>query len=238
MPVVKSEQIRFEHELFVKKIRFSSRSGLFAITLPKQLEKRMDIGEVTSETLVGVEKAFKEAIARYKAAQTTSRKVIVYKIEANAWVYRKPDGQPATEHDHDAEVVFQESGISFAEGCGLTIYADVMIENTLVTADGQKSKSYEDVEHSIPRSLGRDGGHRIADRWGTVDDAVVIDWTPEREAWFRHVGTQFEDLVMKVFTTLGDTKKALQLMDAGRMLMAPKDEPPATPKKKRRSRKR
>lgn len=239
MSTVKSEKIRFEGKEFVKRVRFSSRSGLFSITLPRQIQERMNVGEVSSDTMKGVQAEFKKTVDMYKAAQTTERKVIVYKVEVNAWVWRLPDGAPAGSDDDDASVVFQANDISFADGCGLTIFAEVMVERTLRTADGEESLSYEEVdEHTLPKSLGL-GNNRIADRFGTTEDVRVIDWTPEREAWFRDVGLRLEDMVVNVCRTLGDTERALQLMDSGRMLMAPEEKEEAPPpKKKKRARRR
>jgi hypothetical protein len=226
MGVVKSTKTWFEGKEFVRRVRFSSRDGRFAVTLPKVVERTMGICEVGSDTFEGVEREYKRVLKKYRESKTTERKVIIYKVEANAWVVRTPDGAPANIEDDDGSVVFQVKDISFADGCGITVYADVMIERTLRTAGGEESVSYEDVEgHTLPRSLSG-GDSRVADQFGAVDDAQVIDWTPEREAWFRHVGLQLENMVMNVCETLGDPKKAVELMDSGRMLMAPKEERP------------
>lgn len=221
MPVVKSTKTHFESEPFVVRVRFSSRSGSFAITLPKAIEQLMGVGEITSDTLKGVEAKYKSILKEYRDSQTTERKVIVYKVEGNARVFRRPDGTPGHTHDDDASVLFEANDISFADGCGLTIFAQVMMERTLRSGDNESYISYEAVEDtSLPGSLDS-ADHRVADQFGTTEGVLVVDWIPEREAWFAHVGSQLEDLVMKVCKTLGDPEVALQLIDSGRLLMAP-----------------
>jgi hypothetical protein len=223
MAVVKSWQTRFEDEKFVVRVRFSARSGRFAITLPEAIKRCMGEKEVGSDTLEGVEAEYQKTLKEYRASKTTERKVIVYKVEANAWVFRRRNGAPGHIHDDDAEVLFQAKDISFADGCGLTIYATVMMERTLTPTHGEPYISYADVEHNLPRSLeGGDG--RVADEFGSIDGVQVIDWTPERETWFAHIGRQLEDMVVNVCKTLGDPNKAVELMDSGRMLMGPSDK--------------
>ena len=238
MSVVKSTKTWFEGREFVRRVRFSSRSGLFSITLPKVIERTMGISEVRSETLDGVNTEYKRVLREYRDSQTTERKVIVYKVEANAYVWRLPDGAPVGDDDDGASVVFQVKDISFADGCGLTIFAEVMIERTLRTADGKESVSYEEVDDdTLPKSLNQGNG-RVADQFGATDDVKVVDWTPEREAWFRHIGLQLEDMVVNVCKALGNEKTAIELMDSGRMLMAPADqEKPARSASKKRGKK-
>ena len=223
MAIVKTSKQRFEGAQFTVRVRFSSKDGRFEITLPNAITRLTGVKEVGSDTLDGVEAEYKSALKEYRESKTTERKVIVYKVEANAWVFRRADGTPGHVHDDDASVVFHADDISFADGCGLTLYAAVMIERTLTPTDGEPSISYETVEDTgLPRSL-EHSDHGVVHGYGADDEAQVIDWTPEREAWFAHVGRQLEDMVINVYKTLGDTKKALKLMDSGRMLMSPRD---------------
>ena len=239
MAVVKSTKTFFEGAPFVARIRFSSRSGSFAITLPKAIQRSMDIDEVSSDTLGGVNAEYKRVLKEYRDSKTTERKVIVYKVEANAWVYRRSDGVSGRPHDDDdANVLFQVRDISFGDGCGLTLFAEVMIERTLQSGD-KSYVSYEGVKDTaLPESLSKGDG-RVADQHGKTGDEVhVIDWTPERKKWFAHIGRQLEDMVMNVCKTLGDEDTALELMDSGRLLMAPKEqEKPARSSGKKAKRK-
>ena len=52
------------------------------------------------------------------------------------------------------------------------------------------------------------------------------------------VTLQLENMVMNVCKTLGDKEKAIELMDSGRMLMAPEEKKPARSSGKKRARKR
>lgn len=236
MAVVKSTKTFFEGAPFVMRIRFSSRDGRFAITLPKAIKRSMGIDEVGSDTLNGVNVEYKRVLKEYRDSKTAERKVIVYKVEANVWVYRRSDGTPGHPHDDDdASVLFQVRDISFGDGCGLTLFAEVMVERTLQSGD-KKYVSYKVVEDTIlPNGLRKSDG-RVADEFGkTGEDVHVIDWTPERERWFAHVGRQLEDMVMNVCKTLGDEDVALELMDSGRMLMAPREqEKPSGSSRKRK----
>lgn len=238
MAVVKSEKTIFEGANFVVRIRFSARSGLFSITLPEAVNQGMGVKEITSDTLNGVQAEYKKTLKEYRNSKTTERKVIVYQVEGNAWVYRRSDDSPGRVHsdddaDDDATVLFQANDISFGDGCGLMIYAEVMIERTRKSQD-ESYVSYKEVEDTtIPRSLSKSDG-RTADEFGTTDGIQVIDWTPEREKWFSDIGCRLEDMVMNVYQTLKDEKTALQLMDSGRMLMAPAEEKPARSSGRRR----
>ena len=235
MPVVKSWKDGFEGMNTVVRVRFSAKSGLFAIRMQPKIVEKLGIGsDVSADTLDAVEKKYWKTIKDYKEARTTRRKVIAYKVEAQVNIERAEGG-----------VYFKRQDISFADGCGLTVYAEIAIEESHHQADGDIHLSFEHVANTLlPRGMFL-ADHGITQNFGRVDkDIKIIDWTLEREKWFAHVGRQLENMVMNVSETLGneDTGVALQLIDSGHMLMAPKKpedpvQPPSKKSKKKRRKK-
>lgn len=231
MAVVKSWKDRFENKDTVVRVRFSAKTGEFSITLQQKIVDKLGMGScVSAKTLEDVEKKYWKTIKAYKEAKTTRRKVIAYKVEAQVYIHRVKEG-----------VFFKRKDISFADGCGLTVYAEVAIEETHHHTKGEKHLSYESVEDTLLPCGMCNGDHGIANQFGRIDEDIhVIDWTLEREKWFAHIGFQLENMVMNVSETLGheDTDVALQLIDSGHMLMAPKKPAESVKKSKKRSKKK
>ena len=50
---------------------------------------------------------------------------------------------------------------------------------------------------------------------GCKDDSEVLEWTPEREEFFRQIGLAMEDLILRLNSVFGDTKKLLKFIDDG-----------------------
>ena len=229
MAVVKSWKDRFEGKDTVTRVRFSAKSGMFAIKMEPKLVEKLGIGsDITADTLDAVEKKYWKTIKAYKEARTTRRKIIAYKVEAQVYICREKE-----------DTYFKREDISFGDGCGLTVYAEVAIEESHHQAKGRVHLSYKHVADSLlPRGMYK-SDHGIVKQFGRIDEDIhVIDWTLEREKWFAHVGRQLENMVMNVSETLGseDVDVALQLIDSGHMLMAPK--PPGEPTKKTRKKAR
>lgn len=225
MAVVKTWKDRFENKDTVVRVQFSAKTGDFSIKLQSKIVDKLGTGShVRAKTIEEVEKKYWNAIKAYREAKTTRRKVIAYKVEVQVNIHRVDEG-----------VFFKKKDISFADGCGLTVYANIAIEETHHHVKGEDHVSYEQVDDTLlPRSM-HESRHGVGLRDGCLDRGIhIIDWTLKREKWFASIGLQLEAMVMKVSETLGneDEGAVLQLIDSGHMLMAPK--PPEEPAKKSR----
>jgi len=175
MVIVSKEELFFDdgkiRELFVKKVKFSSRSGTFSIELPDTIKTILHKEEVCADTLEDVNNKFTNILKEYKETNTTKRKVITYEIYLNAFIMDKEEERcklrvkTGTSGGHENE---QEAGLG--------VSYEVCIE---LDFNGKKSYTREDGGYA----------YRVYNN--------IIDWSKERESFFHGLTEELKILVKK-----------------------------------------
>jgi len=199
MPVVKTETILIDGQEFKLQVRVNA-DGKFRIKVPGMFREKIGCSkEVVESTMDKAMKAFEKLGKQYRAAQTTTRKVILYKCGMQARIIGA---------DGECKLDVDDSGCHFTPGVVLAVAAVVAEESTTYRGEGLRSyKSYKGLESSIPESL--------SEKLRSDDDPEVLEWTPEREEFFRQIGLAMEDLILRLNSVFGDTKKLLKFIDDG-----------------------
>ena len=169
---------------FIKKVNFTSKTGMFSIELPVKVAGVLGYEHVFDAELNGVNIKFHEAIKEYKQRQTNKRKVIMYNFMANCRIF-----------DVSGACVLRRDDISFTDGTALGLWWGV---------------GYETVFESKVRFTTLDGGCTSFDIGKTHK---VIEWNPKREEFFRLFGKAMEELIMNITKFFSDEKEALNLID-------------------------
>jgi len=202
MPVVKTETIHIDGKEFKLQVRVNA-DGKFRIKVPGMFQEKIGCSkEVVEPTMDKAWKAFNKLWKQYRAAQTTTRKVILYQCGMQARIIGA---------DGECKLDVDDSDCHFTPGIVLAVAAVVAEESTTYRGEGQRSyKNYKGLDSSIPESLSRK-----LRRVGCKDDSEVLEWTPEREEFFRQIGLAMEDLILRLNSVFGDTKKLLKFIDDG-----------------------
>jgi hypothetical protein len=187
MGVVTTEKIHFDGAPFKKVIR-CNRDGLFRIKYPSGLVKALgEPAEAVAKTMDAAEKEFGQRLWDYKQARTSTRKVIVYRINMKAKIWRPED-----------DIDLHRKDISFGVGLGVLVWANVFDETRVQLGESGAHYTYATVQSELPLSIRDSGefGARVGGR-GHKDDCV-LEWTAEREAFFCRVAEAMEALCLKL----------------------------------------
>jgi hypothetical protein len=186
MGVVTTETIYFTGVPFKKVIR-CNRDGLFRIKYPSSVVKLLgEPEEAVAKTMAAAEKDFEQRLWEYKQAGTTTRKVIVYRVEMKVDIWRPDD-----------DVELKRDNISFAHGLGVTVWADVFEETRVQLASDKARYTYDRVESELPRSIRCSGSFGVRHQRGD-QETECMEWTPEREAFFCRIAEAMEALCLKL----------------------------------------
>jgi hypothetical protein len=174
--------------------------GVFTADLPPGVARKLGSVSVYGDTLDLCRQAFDEALVQYRETLTFTRKVIVWDVEDSS---RDP----------------------FGKGISLVVWAAVATEEKTQNADGFRFQ-YDLEKSTIPTELQRHG--RLYEM--TQPRKGVMDWTPEREEFFRKIGLAMLELTDSL-KRLSDPVEAVRIADVGNLrLMAPSSETKKTRK--------
>lgn len=175
--------------------------GEFSCQLPPQVHQLLGVSRVVGRTLSEVENNVKKTIAEYDAATTTKRKVICYKFQASCRI-----------KDSDGRLVLELKEVSFSSGCALSLGAAVYTEDHVARRGQHDQYNYKKEQSTIPVSL----SDRIDVRsWLSEPHANLLEWTPEREEFFRQMGLALEKLILKLHELTGDNEGLAQIAQTG-----------------------
>ncbi|KKN09196.1 hypothetical protein LCGC14_1048910 [marine sediment metagenome] len=200
MGVAKTAKVYIQGVEFLTVVKVS-REGKFTMALPEFVAEVIGQDVVEAQTLLEVEQRFHAAVAASAKANTVVKKVILYEVGLQALV-----------QDAEGKVLVDQK-MSFIEGIGLSVWAEVVEERETTLPGGEKKYHYDRVGSSLrfprPRYDTTSGRHE-----------KQMDWTPEREAFFAHIGASMEQLILKLFEVCGTPQSLLDFIDAGHQLTA------------------
>lgn len=181
--------------------------GNFTAKLPIAVKEALEEGEVRADNLHDCEQNFREALERFEKSQTTKRRVILYKVQATAWIW----------NDSEERCVYNEKEISFTDGAAVSIQAAVFDECEIKSPDGSVRYRYDEV---VDTKL-RQRAVRMCARFNKFPHARhehQLPYTPEREEFFIKLSRGLESLVLQL-NQLNDITKALAFADSGRLAL-------------------
>lgn len=202
MPIINRESLHFgtlKERPFVRVISVDSK-GIFTIKLPEEVKARLGEREVTAKSREEVIEEFNRVMKEFEATGTKTSKVIVYKFQSSAYIFRND------------RCILRTDAISFSQGLVLSLCGEVVTETEITLGDGKKRYEYERLESEIPQSLrfnGRvsNGGNKILNQ---------LPWSAAREAWFARMGNSLEDFVLILNNGFGDPKNVDQAIEHGK----------------------
>lgn len=208
MPLVKTSTIGFAQSNGEKEFKIRIHcdgSGKFTIKLPTDTHTALGKDSVSATTLAGAETAFHAALAAYKAAQSTTRKVIYYDLRITAYMM----------DDARERCILSRDDISFSTGASIGLFAGVYEETTITKADSSRSYEYKRLESSIPDFLSRGRtGDGPSGRMGRPD-ANLIDWTAEAEDFFHRMGQGMRAMILQLDSAFKSPDTVKQLAHNG-----------------------
>lgn len=213
MPVIRTEVGQHNGESWKKSYRVL-RDGLWYINVPPAVARDMQLKDVTGKTMQEAEQKLRAVLAEHLTTKKTTCKVIYYQFEFSCYITK-----PAIpDEEHDFQVVLASQDISFTTGTAVSLAAEVYEETVTLMADGRRLYNYEHIPAKLPRGLrvGRmSGPQREFER-----PERVIDWTPEREAFFAQIGLALNDLIAKLHQLSSKPAALLKMADSGQKLLS------------------
>lgn len=210
MPKVRSQTVYFDHKKYVRTITVNS-AGVFEIIVPPAACKALGIDKVTGESIKEAVRAWDAVAKKYVESKSVQRKVIWYEFKANCYIL-----------DDDDIVSEHMDGISFANGVALSLCAGVFIETRTDHQGDRSTVRYERVqETTLPPSMCQNQSGWGPASYGSYDEEEqrhIIDWTPEREAFFAQMGQAMDGLILKMLAVMGDRARLLEIADTGKAL--------------------
>jgi hypothetical protein len=183
-------------------------SGEFSVKLPEPVASTLQKSRVSGQTLNAARRAWELALAEYANAKTTACKVILYHVGMSMDRLGRSDLQGKFDT------------VSFSDGIALDLAVGVYEEKKRSLSTGF-NYSYTLLESSIPIELSLcNVGHRRGDR----REEWLLEWTPEREAWFAEFGKGYLALIDRLIGMFSSTKTLEAGIAAGRRLTSGKEE--------------
>ena len=168
----------------------------FYVKLPLVVAGSLGIAEVRGTTQETAEKAFMEAIEKFKSLKTEINRVILYEIA----VEPKPgEGRSA----------------SWITGYKVNVWAGCYEETVAIAGDGGRRYSYQASESS----LGFPGEYSLSSRTsnGSKRFDKQVPWTEKNEAFFKWVADNMARLIDGLIS-IESPEKMVEAINAGRLL--------------------
>ena len=185
MAVVRTRTLRFNGREY-RQVTRVNRDGLFRIKYPEELVKLLgEPDEAVATTQKEVDQIWGARAKEFTEAQTTRRKVIVYRVQIMARLWTE-------------EKLLDRDDISFGHGLGVLLWADVFEEIEVKLAMGSRY-TYERIrDNNLPSSVRHPGKFDL--QLGSLGkkESNVMEWTEEREEFFCKVGELMEGLAIKL----------------------------------------
>lgn len=253
MATVRSKEIRlFTGETWIQKVTFKIRDGKFYIAMPLEYtqafanpvgDQRIKLLEVSGKNIAEVDKAFDEAIARWKSVDTKERKVLAYVFYLNSDVkIKKKDRWGDTSVDYEREdlgMIDVKLGIAFDyEVCIEATTGGKKFYFNRIKNPSYDPKSSREVYHKGNHYQAKDEwikeqaeiGHRAEDPkdWEKhTAHVIIVDWSQEREDFLAQLKARMRRLVKQAmeFERMTQDQKGLdniilQMLNGGQNLLA------------------
>jgi hypothetical protein len=204
MPTISRSDAMFGGVRYTRTVNFSNKTRLFSVAIPKECTDILGYDRISDATLDGLEKKYHDESQKLLDAKAKTRKVILYKVLMNC----AHDDLPKCD-------AFEKLGYNH-DGIGVQVIAGVYLEKKFSFQGDRQNTIYELVESSIPKLISEDG---IYD-WNH-DKSRILDWTPEREEFFRTFGDAMSKLCRMVSKFFGDEKELLALIENGARILPP-----------------
>lgn len=204
MPQIQKQQIGFGGQLVHRVVNVDSK-GVFTAKLPDFCATVLDYDEVRGQSLIECIQGWNQASKEFVEMRTEVRKVICYSVKGKAYIFDKELNR----------VIINYDDISFCDGIAVAISASVYEERKLTKSDGKVQYKYTELQNSLPSSV----THAARFERHFLDKPIecLIEWTPEREAFFGMIGRGLEKVIQQL-KQLSDPVAALQFADSGHLL--------------------
>ncbi len=209
MPTIHKSDVSFGGVKYTRIVNFSNKSKKFYVDIPKECANVMGYERIEDESLNGLEKKFLEGSEQFLNSKAKIRKVIAYKILMNCGEVQ------------EREIRFESLGYH-EDGIGIQVIAGVYNEKVFDFKDGRGKKTKNIMYESIPSSIPGFMSEEIY--YWNREKYKIVDWTPEREEFFRTFGEAMSKLCRMVRDFLGDEKKLLDLIAKGARILPPPEQ--------------
>jgi len=207
---VKTETVYFHRDTgnsqFVK-IIYVDNQGVFYAKLPPEVASGLGCAvEVSADKLDVLDRLYQAKLDAMVETRRKTRKVIVYEFNFEDG-YRRAGG----------------AGMSFVHGLAINVQAAVF--NEIETEIPQKKSNYEYVfqrESKLGRIQGQNPGELIH---GHGKQESVLDWTPEREAFFVKMQDALLGLIQNMKATLRSPENLILFIEKNIALLPPPSSP-------------
>lgn len=223
MPIVKTDTGYWPGYEYKRQVRYTNKDG-FTCVIPAEAARVVGYASVGGKSCEDCVRNWEKAMENWKTALTVTTKVILYRVQRNIFMSTRPDFPVAGQDRHDWKCTMSTADISFCEGMALAITAGVF-EEKAITINGKTHYSYDMIQDRLPDSI-EEKAARLEHSYGRPDDVKRLEWTPEREDFFRKIARGLEALIL-MFEKLQDAETTRQIADSGggfALLAAPTQE--------------
>jgi len=192
MAVIRREKGYVAGEKFEIVVKYSARDQQFSIAFPAKIAECMHASVATGSSEKEARTCFDKICKEFTESETRTRKVIVYRTDINIRVF---EGEGS-----DRRFVFEKSDIHFCDcDCALGIGYEVLQESTITD-----KITYRNMQ----------GGYRaLKSGW------EVIDWTEERETFFKKTVGALEKLIVAVHSYFQSSETLVKNIEQKNPLM-------------------
>ena len=188
MAVISKSEVSINRKRFKRVVRCDA-DGSFSCDLPTDIALTLEKKRVTGSSFEECVKKWERSISEHMESCTVRTKVIAYQVS-------------------DSDM--------FEQGIAVRVAAGVFEE--VVTRGGNFCRiAYEAKKSSLHKEMDC-GGKDLVRGIYSSRPPLVIDWTEEREAFFKRIG----DALMRVqgeLEKLHDPSRALEIIDGGKLLL-------------------
>jgi len=208
MSTIHRSDMSFGGVVYTRIVNFSIKLRKFSVAIPKECAEVLGYERIEDESLDGLEKKYRDASEAFLNTKAKMRKIIVYRILMNC-------GSDVRVGRSRFELLGYHD-----DGIGLQVVAGVYVEkkyNFTKAGHEKLNTTYDQVKSSIPDFMSEEVHHWNCKKY------KILDWTPEREEFFRTFGEAMSKLCQRVSDFLGDEKKLLELIANGSRILPPPD---------------
>lgn len=223
MPIVKTDTGYWPGYEYKRQVRYTNKDG-FTCAIPAEAARVIGYASVGGKSCDDCIRNWEKAMEDWETSNTVTTKVILYRVQRNICMTTRPD-VPVAGQDHLSwKCTMSEKDISFCDGMALAVTAGVF-EEKAITLNGKVRHNYDVIRDQLPDSI-EERASTLEYSYGRPDDVKRLEWTPEREDFFRKIARGMEALIL-MFEKLQDVETTKQIVDSGggfALLAAPTQE--------------
>lgn len=212
MPKVDKIDVMIKNERKTFEVWYNAKEHFFIKHFPSEVERITGLNVNNQASMDGLRSAVRDALEKYHELTRQTRKVIAYRLQLSGSLYMNPTQDDNFNGEHVGLrpwVPQQGRGKVMSTPFGSTKHTIGLDYRLYIESTTDKIRYFEI----------KDRMDNLGHECRLEKEAIVIDWTEEREKGLDDIIAAMKVLAERIGTVLLDPEKTIQMLEAGIKLL-------------------